>query len=216
MPSPKRAIHVSGIDLSRQASRSPKRHDATHKVAYQIANAYSLPYPDQTFDVVCAMDVLEHVEEPASTHCRSEPRLKTRRPLFLPHLQSQSSSAISSSSKGSNGSSAMPPKTCTSIPSSSNPKNSKNFAAKKHSNRKASRLSAPNFLSAFFKMLFTRKVPEDFGFCFSKSLATGYCGFAQKRGKLWLTFKGKPVKTVGNLPASPHKGSRFSTRRQRS
>jgi 2-polyprenyl-6-hydroxyphenyl methylase/3-demethylubiquinone-9 3-methyltransferase len=34
-------------------------------VTYQVANAYELPFPDESFDALCAMDFLEHVEDPA-------------------------------------------------------------------------------------------------------------------------------------------------------
>ena len=40
----------------------------------------------------------------------------------------------------------------------------------------------PTLSPSFFRMLFTRKVPSDFAFRFSKSLALGYCGIAQKNG----------------------------------
>jgi hypothetical protein len=39
----------------------------------------------------------------------------------------------------------------------------------------------PKFFSLpFLKMLLTRKVSDSFAFRFSNSLATGYCGIAQK------------------------------------
>ncbi|HSX26160.1 MAG TPA: bifunctional 2-polyprenyl-6-hydroxyphenol methylase/3-demethylubiquinol 3-O-methyltransferase UbiG, partial [Chlamydiales bacterium] len=56
--------HVAGIDLSSTSLQIAKKYDKTHQVNYQIANAYSLPFPDNHFDTVCAMDVLEHVEDP--------------------------------------------------------------------------------------------------------------------------------------------------------
>ena len=55
---------VHGIDLSERSLQVAKTRDATQSVVYKQASGYSLPYPAQTFDVVCAMDLLEHVEEP--------------------------------------------------------------------------------------------------------------------------------------------------------
>jgi 2-polyprenyl-6-hydroxyphenyl methylase/3-demethylubiquinone-9 3-methyltransferase len=37
------------------------------------------------------------------------------------------------------------------------------------------------FSTALIKMVFQRKVPNDFQFRFSNNLATGYCGLSQKR-----------------------------------
>ena len=36
---------------------------------------------------------------------------------------------------------------------------------------------------AFVKMMFTKKIPSSFSFCFSKNLSTGYCGIAKKESQ---------------------------------
>lgn len=56
---------VTGIDLSNESLHVAKKYDKTGKVKYLKADAYVLPFLDATFDVVTAMDFLEHVEEPA-------------------------------------------------------------------------------------------------------------------------------------------------------
>jgi 2-polyprenyl-6-hydroxyphenyl methylase/3-demethylubiquinone-9 3-methyltransferase len=55
---------VTGIDLSEESLKVAKAHDKTGSINYVPADAYHLPFPDQTFDVVTAMDFLEHVERP--------------------------------------------------------------------------------------------------------------------------------------------------------
>jgi 2-polyprenyl-6-hydroxyphenyl methylase/3-demethylubiquinone-9 3-methyltransferase len=61
-----RAGHVvTGVDLSGESLAVARRHDETQSVDYKIADAYSLPFDDASFDVVCALDFLEHVEDPA-------------------------------------------------------------------------------------------------------------------------------------------------------
>lgn len=55
---------VSGVDLSGESLEVAKRFDKTASVKYQLADAYGLPFPDGSFDVVCALDFLEHVEDP--------------------------------------------------------------------------------------------------------------------------------------------------------
>ncbi len=56
---------VTGVDLSESSLKVAARYDQTQTVRYQVANAYELPFGDASFDVLCAMDFLEHVEDPA-------------------------------------------------------------------------------------------------------------------------------------------------------
>ena len=56
---------VTGIDLSESSLAVAHRYDKTQTVTYTVANAFELPFPDESFDVLCAMDFLEHVEDPA-------------------------------------------------------------------------------------------------------------------------------------------------------
>ncbi len=55
---------VTGVDLSPESLKVAALHDETKSVKYEVADAYHLPYADGTFDVVTAMDFLEHVEHP--------------------------------------------------------------------------------------------------------------------------------------------------------
>jgi 2-polyprenyl-6-hydroxyphenyl methylase/3-demethylubiquinone-9 3-methyltransferase len=56
---------VTGVDLSIESLRVARNHDKTQSVEYKVADAYKLPYPDASFDVLTAMDFLEHVDCPA-------------------------------------------------------------------------------------------------------------------------------------------------------
>ena len=55
---------VTGVDLSEPSLVTAKRFDKTNSVVYLTADAYQLPFPDASFEVVTAMDFLEHVEHP--------------------------------------------------------------------------------------------------------------------------------------------------------
>lgn len=57
-------FEVTGIDASKQSLEVAKRYDLTGRAHYQLGDANHLPFPDQSFNVVCAMDFLEHVEQP--------------------------------------------------------------------------------------------------------------------------------------------------------
>jgi len=54
---------VTGVDLYAEPLAVAKKHDTTQSVNYIQANALSLPFEDETFDAICALDFLEHVED---------------------------------------------------------------------------------------------------------------------------------------------------------
>ena len=55
---------VTGVDLSEESLKIAALYDASKSVRYLPANAYHLPFSDRSFDVVTAMDFLEHVDDP--------------------------------------------------------------------------------------------------------------------------------------------------------
>lgn len=60
----KEGFKVTGVDLSAESLRVAKKFDPTQSVSYTHADAYQLPFADESFDVVVTMDFLEHVYEP--------------------------------------------------------------------------------------------------------------------------------------------------------
>jgi 2-polyprenyl-6-hydroxyphenyl methylase/3-demethylubiquinone-9 3-methyltransferase len=56
---------VTGVDMSESSLQVAAQYDQTKTVTYKLANAYELPFSDESFDFLCAMDFLEHVEDPA-------------------------------------------------------------------------------------------------------------------------------------------------------
>lgn len=182
---------VCGIDLSESSLKVAKQRDPTKKVAYQLANAYSLPYSDQMFDVVCAMDVLEHVEEPGLLISEASRVLKPGG-LFFFHTFNRNFLSYMLIIKGVEWCVPNTPKNMHVYPLFIKPDELRDLCVGENLQIKKLHGFRPRILPrAFFRMLFTRKVPKDFTFCFSKSLATGYCGLAQK-GELYGHFKRKP------------------------
>ncbi len=60
----KNGLKVTGVDLSETSLATAKRFDETNSVDYLKADAYQLPFADNSFEVLTAMDFLEHVEHP--------------------------------------------------------------------------------------------------------------------------------------------------------
>lgn len=60
----KKGLSVTGVDLSSSSLKVAAAHDISGSVKYQVADAYQLPFANESFDVVTAMDFLEHVEDP--------------------------------------------------------------------------------------------------------------------------------------------------------
>ncbi len=171
---------VSGIDLSVKSLAVAKKYDATGLVDYRAANAYSLPYPDRSFDAVCAMDVLEHVDHPHLLVAEASRVLK-KNGLFFFHTFNRNLLSYFVIIKGVEWFVKNAPKNMHVYPLFIKPDELEEILHLYQLNPKTLIGLRPKiFTRPFFQMLFTRKVPKDFLFCFSKSLATGYCGIAEK------------------------------------
>lgn len=55
---------VTALDASEASIKVARARDATGRVRYELGDALPLPYPSGAFDVICAMDFLEHIERP--------------------------------------------------------------------------------------------------------------------------------------------------------
>lgn len=73
---------VHGVDASETSLKTAKKFDQTKKVQYHYADAYNLPFKKETFDVVCLMDFLEHVERPEDIILEASRVLKPKGLMF--------------------------------------------------------------------------------------------------------------------------------------
>lgn len=55
---------VTGVDISKESLHIAKLYDESKSVQYIEADCYALPFANETFSVVTAMDFLEHVPDP--------------------------------------------------------------------------------------------------------------------------------------------------------
>ena len=88
-------------------------------------DAFALPFPHQSFDVICAMDFLEHVEMPEQI-IRNSARLLRPNGLFFFHTFNRNLLSYVVVIKGVEWCVPNTPANCTSTLTSLSPQNSKN------------------------------------------------------------------------------------------
>lgn len=170
---------VTGIDLSTSSLEAARRNDKTKSVVYQTANAYSLPFQDQSFDAVSAMDILEHVENPDQLIAEAA---RVLRPggLFFFHTFNRNFLSYLIIIKGVEWFVKNTPKNMHVYPLFITPHELKKKCQKHHLYVDTLLGFRPKIFSkAFFKLLTTRNISPDFTFTFTKDLTTGYSGIAK-------------------------------------
>ncbi len=172
---------VTGIDLSESSLAVAKKQDSTDTVQYLQANAYSLPFPKDSFDVVCAMDVLEHIEEPNLLIAEGARVLKPGG-LFFFHTFNRNVFSYLTVIKGMEWFVKNTPPNLHVYPLFIRPKELQDhLEAYKLKPIHWVGLAPKIFSFATLKMLLSRTVPPNFSFRFTRSLLSGYCGIAQKQ-----------------------------------
>lgn len=176
----KAGLEVHGLDASQESLAVAERYDETKSVRYRLGDALALPYPDASFDVVCAMDFLEHVEDPA-TVVQEASRLLRPGGLFFFHTFNRNFLAWLVVIKGLEWFVKNTPRDLHVLRLFLKPKEVARFCA--NAGMAVSELhgSAPVVFSrAFWRMLFSGVVPTDFRFRFTRSTLIAYTGFAVK------------------------------------
>ena len=179
-PLAKKGHHVTGVDLSVSSLEFARRSDATGRVLYLQADAHNLPMQDETFDVVCAMDLLEHVDKPDLVIAQASRLLKPSG-LFFFHTFNRTLLSYILVIKGVEWFVKNTPKDMHLYSYFIKPSELKTFCDKAH----LEVISLQGFIPdakkwSFWKTAFSRQISPDFSFCFSSSLQTGYIGYAKK------------------------------------
>jgi 2-polyprenyl-6-hydroxyphenyl methylase/3-demethylubiquinone-9 3-methyltransferase len=170
---------VTGIDASAPSLAVAARHDTTGAVTYEEADAYALPYATDSFDVVCAMDFLEHVLFPERVVAEAA---RVLRPggLFFFHTFNRTALAWLVVIKGVEWFVRNTPRDLHVLSLFRTPRELRSMCEASGLALREVRGLMPNVLSwAFFRMLLTRTVPRDFAFRYTSSTATGYMGVAE-------------------------------------
>lgn len=175
-----RGFTAHGIDLSPATLEIAEAQNVNGKAVYSLGNADALPYPDGMFDAVAAMDLLEHVENPAAVIQEASRVLKPGG-LFFFHTFNRNFLSYFVVIKGVEWCVRNTPPNLHVYPLFIKPEELRAFCKQAGLEVDIIHGVRPVFSTkSFWKMVFTRTVSHDFSFRFTRSLATGYCGFARK------------------------------------
>jgi 2-polyprenyl-6-hydroxyphenyl methylase/3-demethylubiquinone-9 3-methyltransferase len=170
---------VTGLDTSRDALAVASRYDRTGLVRYQQGDALKLPFEDASFDAVCAMDFLEHVENPEQVIAEAARVLKPSGSFFF-HTFNRNLLSWLIVIKGVEWFVRNTPRDLHILRLFLKPAEVRS-ACEKHGLVALEMQGVRPMLGIpFWKMLFTRRVSADFAFTFTKSTGLGFSGMARK------------------------------------
>jgi 2-polyprenyl-6-hydroxyphenyl methylase/3-demethylubiquinone-9 3-methyltransferase len=171
---------VTGIDTSERSLAVAARHDATRLVRYTAGDALRLPFADASFDVTCAMDFLEHVEEPGAVVAEAA---RVLRPggLFFFHTFNRNWWAWLLVIKGVEWFVRNTPRDLHVYRLFLKPAEVRAMCAANRLTVREMRGLQPSIPSApLVRLLVSGRVPRDFQFRFTRSTAVGFTGVATK------------------------------------
>ncbi len=170
---------VTGIDLSGDSLRVARNHDHTHTVDYREADAFALPFHENSFDVVTCMDFLEHVHSPGL--CIQEiSRVLKPGGLFFFHTFNRNLVSWVLVIKGVEWLVKNTPKNMHVIELFIKPAELERYCHQAGMETEEWTGIRPVFSSIPIKNLFTRIVPPGLKFVLTDSLGLSYMGYAIK------------------------------------
>jgi 2-polyprenyl-6-hydroxyphenyl methylase / 3-demethylubiquinone-9 3-methyltransferase len=170
---------VTGLDPTAENLDVARAYDRTGRVEYLCGDARDLPFPPNSFDVVCAMDLLEHVDDPARVIAEAA---RVLRPggLFFFHTFNRTWLAGLVVIKGVELFVANAPRDLHVLDMFVTPAELATACTASALSVVELRGSRPRFDRAMWRMLATGRVGDDFSFTFTRSTKLGYTGFARK------------------------------------
>jgi 2-polyprenyl-6-hydroxyphenyl methylase/3-demethylubiquinone-9 3-methyltransferase len=171
---------VVGLDASEESLQVARQHDTGGKAVYERGDALALPYADSSFDVVCAMDFLEHVEDPARVIAEAS-RVLNPGGIFFFHTFNRNPLAWLIVIKGVEWVIRKTPPHLHILRLFIRPRELGEFCQRAGLGSPQFRGVRPVIFSrAFCRLLFRGVVKNDFRFEFTGSTWTGYTGTAGK------------------------------------
>ena len=176
-----RGHRVTGLDASPDALAIARRYDPSGLVQYRQGDALRLPFDDASFDAVCAMDFLEHVENPEQV-IREASRVLRPNGSFFFHTFNRNFAAWLVVIKGVEWFVRNTPRHLHVLRLFLKPTEVQAACSRHGLVALELRGVRPTFGAAFWKLLFTGRVAPDFSFRFTRSTGLGYSGVARKPG----------------------------------
>jgi 2-polyprenyl-6-hydroxyphenyl methylase/3-demethylubiquinone-9 3-methyltransferase len=170
---------VTGLDASRDALAIAASHDRTGSVLYQQGDALNLPYEDASFDVVCAMDFLEHVENPDQAIAEAA-RVLRPSGMFFFHTFNRNLLSWLVVIKGVEWFVRNTPRHMHILRLFLKPREVAASCLRHGLSSIEMRGTRPRLDRSFWRMLLTRRVPSNFSFVFTSSTPLGFSGVARK------------------------------------
>ena len=170
---------VTGLDASAEALLIAAEHDPGRTVRYVQGDALSLPFTAGSFDVVCAMDFLEHVE-PRERVIAEAARVLAPGGMFFFHTFNRNFLAHLVIIKGVEWFVHNTPPELHVLRLFSKPAEIRRDCAKHGLETLELRGVRPKLGWPFWRMLLTGRVGRDFEFTFTRGTPLGFCGRARK------------------------------------
>jgi 2-polyprenyl-6-hydroxyphenyl methylase / 3-demethylubiquinone-9 3-methyltransferase len=166
---------VTGVDLSRGSLEMARKNSS---VTYIEADATDVPLPSHTFDVVCAMDLLEHVPDPKKV-VQEAARLLMPGGLFFFHTFNRTFLSWLLVIKGVDWFVNNAPKNMHVYDLFIKPEELSGWCQDLGMQVQEMKGVGLKWSSwATWKMAFTREISDQLEFCFNRSLRMGYSGYA--------------------------------------
>lgn len=170
---------VTGLDTTEENLEVARAHDSTATASYELGDACALPHADASFDVVCAMDLLEHVPDPARLVAEVG-RVLAPGGLFFFHTFNRTWLANLIVIKGVAWFVRNAPDDLHVIELFRSPAEVEAMCHDHGMKVVELHGSRPRFSWPLWRMLLTGHVGDDFSFTFTRSTAIGYTGIARR------------------------------------
>ena len=170
---------VTGIDLSEESLEVARQRDVTNSVFYCPGDGYALPFAKEQFDVVCAMDFLEHIEDPLKAIEQAAHVLKPGG-LFFFHTFNRNLLSYLIAIKGVEWFVPNTPKNMHLYKLFIKPQELNSYLQQHRFEVSEICGLMPELNKAFLRLIFTRRLTNGFSFKVGNSLYCGYMGFATK------------------------------------
>ncbi len=170
---------VIGLDAAAESLMIARRHDATGRACYHLGDAYRLPYADAAFHAACAMDFLEHVDEPGRAVAEAARILQPSGLFFFATFNRNFISWLFGI-KGVEWFVKNTPPRLHELSHFIKPAELRAMCEESGLRINELRGFAPRFNRAFWRLLVTGVVADDFTFQFARNAIIGYIGIAEK------------------------------------